>query len=222
VPPWRSWLFPDNWIYVHDGSVQAGRIQNFKNWSPEMVPDPSRTSLGLEYFCNEGDALWRLPDRELVALAREEIERIGLARAADVEDGCVVRVSKAYPVYDATYADSLATVRAWVAASRTSRPSAATGCTGTTTRPRDAHGHGGRVQPGPRRARTWRSTDQACHERSRRCWRRPRWRPSRAPSPAFPKVDRTALGLALGAATGLVLCLTSPWPRAGLRLHSAS
>jgi protoporphyrinogen oxidase len=107
-------LFPDNWIYVHDPGVRVGRIQNFGNWSPDMVPDPSCTSLGLEYFCTEGDEVWRMPDAELVALGAQEVERIGLARAADVVDGCVVRVPKAYPVYDASYRDQLAVVRDWV------------------------------------------------------------------------------------------------------------
>src|SRR5215472_17283305 len=96
-------LFPDNWIYVHDPEVQVGRIQNFKNWSPDMVPDSTKTSLGLEYFCTEGDALWRMRDEELIQLATSEVERIGLCRAADVEDGCVVRVPKAYPIYQSDY-----------------------------------------------------------------------------------------------------------------------
>ncbi len=107
-------LFPDNWIYVHDPGVRVGRIQNFKNWSPDMVPDPACSSLGLEYFCTEGDDIWTMPDADLVALAKREVEMIGLARAADVEDGCVVRVPKAYPVYDSTYPEHLATVRRWL------------------------------------------------------------------------------------------------------------
>jgi protoporphyrinogen oxidase len=107
-------LFPDNWIYVHAPEVKVGRIQNFKNWSPDMVPDPSKTSLGLEYFCNEGDDLWNMPDADLVELGKREIERVGLARYADVEDGCVFRVPKAYPVYDADYREYLAVVRQFV------------------------------------------------------------------------------------------------------------
>ena len=107
-------LFPDNWIYVHSPDVSVGRIQNFKNWSPDMVPDAGKTSLGLEYFCAENDDLWRMPDADLVDLGKRELERIGLARAADVEDGCVFRNEKAYPVYDAGYRDCLATVRAFV------------------------------------------------------------------------------------------------------------
>jgi protoporphyrinogen oxidase len=107
-------LFPDNWIYVHDPAVQVARIQNFKNWSADMVPDPAKTSLGLEYFCTEGDPLWTSPDEALVALATREVERIGLARAADVEGGCVFRVPKAYPIYDSAYRRHLDTIRAFV------------------------------------------------------------------------------------------------------------
>jgi protoporphyrinogen oxidase len=110
----RPHLFPDNWIYVHDPEVQVARIQNFKNWSPDMVPDPAKSSLGLEYFCTENDALWNTPDADLVELGRREIERLGLARAADVEDGCVFRVAKAYPVYDAQYREHLARLREFV------------------------------------------------------------------------------------------------------------
>ncbi len=110
----RPDLFPDNWIYIHDPDVKVGRIQNFKNWSPDMVPDPVKSSLGLEYFCTEGDAVWNMPDAELIELGKREVDRIGLARYADVEDGCVFRVPKAYPVYDADYRDYLASVRAFV------------------------------------------------------------------------------------------------------------
>jgi len=107
-------LFPDNWIYVHSPEVLVGRVQNFKNWSPDMVPDAGKTSLGLEYFCAENDSLWNMPDAELVELGKRELERIGLARAADVADGCVFRTDKAYPVYDAGYRECLATVRVFV------------------------------------------------------------------------------------------------------------
>ena len=110
----KAQLFPDNWIYIHDPEAKVGRIQNFKNWSPDMVPDPSKTSLGLEYFCNEGDALWSLSDDELVELAKRELEALGLARAQDVEDGCVFRVAKSYPVYDSDYREHLTVVREFV------------------------------------------------------------------------------------------------------------
>ena len=101
----------DNWVYVHDPGVRVGRVQNFKSWSPEMVPDPSMACYGLEYFCFEGDALWNSSDAELIQLGKRELETIGLARAADVVDGCVVRQPKAYPVYDEHYARHVATIR---------------------------------------------------------------------------------------------------------------
>ncbi len=108
-------LFPDNWIYIHEPGVQVGRVQNFKNWSPEMVPDASMSALGLEYFCNEGDALWSLSDAELIALGRREMARIGLVRAEDVVDGTVVKQLKAYPVYNGTYAGYLETIKQYLA-----------------------------------------------------------------------------------------------------------
>jgi protoporphyrinogen oxidase len=104
-------VFSDNWIYIHDPGVKVGRIQNYKSWSPEMVPDPAFCCYGLEYFCFEGDGLWSQPDDRLVELAKSELEKVGLARAADVEDGCVIRQRKAYPVYDDRYAERVETVR---------------------------------------------------------------------------------------------------------------
>jgi protoporphyrinogen oxidase len=104
-------LFQDNWIYIHDPSVKVGRVQNFKSWSPEMVPDPSMCCYGLEYFCFEGDGLWSASDSDLIEQAKRELQQIGLARAEDVLDGCVVRQAKAYPVYDDDYAANVATVR---------------------------------------------------------------------------------------------------------------
>jgi protoporphyrinogen oxidase len=108
-------LFPDNWIYVHDPEVKVGRIQNFKNWSPSMVPDQSKTSLGLEYFCTEGQELWETSDADLIELAKRELQQIGLASPADIEDGCVVRVPKAYPIYDSGYRQNLEVVKQFVA-----------------------------------------------------------------------------------------------------------
>lgn len=105
-------VFDDNWIYIHDPGVKVGRVQNFKSWSPEMIPDPKMTCYGLEYFCFEGDGLWTSSDEELLALAKRELEQIGLAKASDVKDGCVVRQRKAYPVYDDDYAKNVEKVRA--------------------------------------------------------------------------------------------------------------
>ena len=108
-------LFPDNWIYIHDPDITVGRIQNFKNWSPDMVPDQSKTSLGMEYFCSEGDNLWEMDDGDLIKLAKREIEALGLAQAADVSDGTVIRQKKAYPVYDETYRTHLAVIQEYLA-----------------------------------------------------------------------------------------------------------
>jgi protoporphyrinogen oxidase len=107
-------LFPDNWIYVHEPAVQVGRIQNYRSWSPWMVPDPSKACVGLEYFCFAGDELWSMDDDDLVRLATEELARLGLADPARVERGYVVRVPKAYPMYDTGYAEQLAKIRAWL------------------------------------------------------------------------------------------------------------
>jgi protoporphyrinogen oxidase len=103
--------FDDNWIYIHDPSVKVGRIQNFKSWSPEMVPDPAMTCYGLEYFCFEGDGLWNSSDADLIERGKQELAKIGLAQPEDVVDGCVVRQPKAYPVYDDDYARHVATIR---------------------------------------------------------------------------------------------------------------
>lgn len=95
--------FDDNWIYIHDPSVDVARIQHFKSWSPDMVPDPTMCCYGMEYFCFEGDGLWTASDEDLIQKAKHEIEKIGLAEADTILDGCVVRQSKAYPVYDENY-----------------------------------------------------------------------------------------------------------------------
>ncbi|MEO0533200.1 MAG: NAD(P)/FAD-dependent oxidoreductase [Cyanobacteria bacterium P01_A01_bin.123] len=97
-------LFPDNWLYIHSPEFKVGRIQNFKNWSPHMVPDASKTCLGMEYFCSEGDDIWEMSDSKLIEVASQEITRLGLGvKLDDVEDGCVIRQRKAYPVYDGEY-----------------------------------------------------------------------------------------------------------------------
>ncbi len=106
----KAELFPDNWIYIHDPSVKVGRVQNFRSWSPELVPD-GMSCLGLEYFCFEGDGLWTASDAELIALAEHEAAQIGLLQAEDVVDACVVRQAKAYPVYDEGYRDNVAAIR---------------------------------------------------------------------------------------------------------------
>src|ERR1700694_221209 len=103
--------FADNWIYIHDPRVKVGRVQNFKSWSPEMVPDPDKACYGLEYFCFEHDGLWDSKDEDLIELGKRELIKIGLAKEGDVLDGCIVRQKKAYPVYDDDYAHHVATIR---------------------------------------------------------------------------------------------------------------
>jgi protoporphyrinogen oxidase len=110
----RANVFPDTWIYIHDPSVRVGRIQNFKNWSAAMVPDPNLTSLGMEYFCFEGDSLWASTDHDLAQLAIREAIKIGLIKDGEVMDAFVVRMPKAYPIYDQSYQEHLKTIREWV------------------------------------------------------------------------------------------------------------
>lgn len=118
----RANLFKDNWIYIHDPGVRVGRIQNFGNWSPDMVPVRGRTCLGLEYFCFEGDDLWSMDDADLLSLAAREIAILGLAQGAAALDGTVVRMKKAYPVYDAGYKSRLNVIRTYLDSFRNLHP----------------------------------------------------------------------------------------------------
>ena len=106
--------FPDNWIYIHSPEVKVGRIQNFGSWSPYLVKD-GRTCLGLEYFITEGDEMWTASDEELIELAQRELAELGLVPAGVIDAGYVVRVPKAYPVYDADYQEHVDTIRTWLA-----------------------------------------------------------------------------------------------------------
>lgn len=106
--------FPDNWIYIHSPDVHVGRIQNFRAWSKEMLADPDTASIGMEYFCHEGDGLWTKPDEELCQLASREIESLGLAKANSVIDYKVIRQRMAYPVYDGEYRAALETISSWL------------------------------------------------------------------------------------------------------------
>jgi protoporphyrinogen oxidase len=110
----RDKLFPDNWIYVHTLGVQVGRIQNFNNWSADMVPVEGVTCIGMEYFCFEGDGLWDSDDATLIELASSELEKLGLAPGATVIDGAVVRMPKAYPIYDGEYKGHVNVISAYV------------------------------------------------------------------------------------------------------------
>ena len=109
----QEYSFPDNWIYIHDPSVKVGRIQNFGSWSPYLVKE-GRTCLGLEFFVNEGDDMWTKSDEDLIAQAKRELEHLGLADITKVEAGYVVRMPKAYPVYDEHYQDNVSVLRAWI------------------------------------------------------------------------------------------------------------
>ena len=110
----REHVFPDNWIYIHAPEVRVGRIQNFKNWSRDMVPDQSRTSLGMEYFCTQGDVIWAKSDAELIELATHELLEVGLVEEGDVEDGVVIRQPQAYPVYSDDYRQNVAVIRRYL------------------------------------------------------------------------------------------------------------
>jgi protoporphyrinogen oxidase len=107
-------LFPDNWIYIHEPNVRVGRIQNFRSWSPWLVPDPTKACVGMEYFCFAGDDLWSMDDADLVDLAAGELERLRLAPEGKVDRGYAIRVPKAYPIYDAEYAERVAVIRRWL------------------------------------------------------------------------------------------------------------
>jgi protoporphyrinogen oxidase len=110
----RDDLFADNWIYIHTPGVKVGRIQNFNNWSRAMVPDAGHTCVGLEYFCFEGDNLWNSSDEDLIALATRELAELNITGGARVVDGTVVRMPKAYPVYDSAYRGHLDRVREFI------------------------------------------------------------------------------------------------------------
>jgi protoporphyrinogen oxidase len=107
-------LFPDNWIYIHSPDVKVGRIQNFRSWSDEMLPDDEHSSIGMEYFCQENDALWTMDNADLVKMAEKELRTLNLVGDAEVVDGTVIRQPKAYPVYDHEYAQALEVIRNWL------------------------------------------------------------------------------------------------------------
>jgi protoporphyrinogen oxidase len=107
-------LFPDNWIYIHSPDVKVGRIQNFRSWSDEMLPDDEHSSIGMEYFCQENDDLWTMDNAELVKMAEKELRTLNLVGDAEVVDGTVIRQPKAYPVYDHEYQDALEVIRNWL------------------------------------------------------------------------------------------------------------
>jgi protoporphyrinogen oxidase len=207
-------LFPDNWIYIHDPGVKLGRIQNFKNWSLDMVPDPAKTSLGLEYFCTEGDEMWNISDDELINLGKRELERIGLVSAADIEDGCVFRIPKAYPIYDSDYRNYLAIVRDFVGSLENYQTIGRNGLhrynnqdhamlTGMLAVRNLIHGEKNDL---------WKvNADQEYHEEIRE---KIQFEPAletvkEAFGQAFPKLDRVAFGVSMGVVAGMLLFLAS-------------
>lgn len=108
-------IFPDNWIYIHSPEVKLGRIQNFKNWSPYMVPEQDMSCLGLEYFCSEGDILWNLSTKELFNLGIEELIKLGILDDPNlVEEGVVTKTPNAYPIYDVVYRDNIRKIREYI------------------------------------------------------------------------------------------------------------
>ena len=111
----RASLFPDQWIYVHSPEARVGRIQNFKNWSAAMVPDPAKTSLGMEYFCSEGDEIWSMSDARLLELAQNDLSKLGWTALGAPWDGLVFRQAKAYPVYDTGYRERLELIHRFLA-----------------------------------------------------------------------------------------------------------
>jgi protoporphyrinogen oxidase len=107
----ESLSFEDQWLYIHDPEYKVGRIQNFKNWSPELLDGSGNVCYGMEYFCDVDDAIWSQTDGQLIALAAEELTALGLAAPGDVIDGHVVRQAKAYPVYDDSYQAHRSTIK---------------------------------------------------------------------------------------------------------------
>lgn len=105
-------IVPDDWIYVQENDVKVGRLQLFNNWSPYLVADRNTVWLGMEYFVNEGDALWTMDDADFCRFAAGELAKIGVIDEADVRDSCLIRVKKAYPAYLGSY-NELGVVRKW-------------------------------------------------------------------------------------------------------------
>jgi protoporphyrinogen oxidase len=206
-------LFPDNWIYVHSPGVRVGRIQNFKNWSPAMVPDPTTTSLGLEYFVSQGDDLWTAEDDELVRLGASEAAALGLLAERDVREGIVVRVPDAYPVYDEASRSAVATIRDHLARIENLYP---IGRNGQHRYNNQDHSmltglHAASTIAGEPRPIWDVNVESAYHEE--KTGHGDRATPAAAPRPtveellraAFARYDATALATAVGAVAGLGL-----------------
>jgi protoporphyrinogen oxidase len=111
----KATTLPDHWIYLHSPEVKAGRLQLYTNWSPDLVPAGNYSSIGFEYFCTEGDELWRASDAEMIKLAITDLAHLGFYSQRDIEDAFVVRYAKAYPVYEDGYLEQVAVLRNWLA-----------------------------------------------------------------------------------------------------------
>ena len=208
----RRDLFPDNWIYLHSPEVKAGRIQNIKNWSPAMVPDPDTTSLGVEYFCDEGDATWSMADAELIALASEELAVLGLAEPRDVLEGVVFRQPKAYPVYDGTYQKQRRVIKDFLG---TLDNLQTIGRNGTHRYNNMDHS----MRTGLLAARNvlgathdvWEVNDEETYLETASLRRTEESVRDEILSQALARIDPLALGVATGMATGLALSLATLW-----------
>ncbi|MBI3306625.1 MAG: NAD(P)/FAD-dependent oxidoreductase [Candidatus Omnitrophica bacterium] len=110
----REFIFPDQWLYIQDEDVKMGRIQNYKNWSPGMVADAKKTSLGLEYFCTQGDEFWNMNNPDMINFAMEELEKIGIAKRRDLINGFVLRCANVYPVYSLQYEKHITVIRRYL------------------------------------------------------------------------------------------------------------
>lgn len=109
-----SQLFPDNWLYINEPSVQLGRVTNFRNWSPDMLPNRHQTPICCEYWCNFDEPMWQQPEAELVARAERELRQIGLLHDEKVSSGFIVRLPRTYPIYAGNYKQAIATIQSYL------------------------------------------------------------------------------------------------------------
>jgi len=208
----RREVFPDQWIYVHSPEVKVGRIQNFKNWSPAMVPDPGRTSLGMEYFCDEGDEIWRMPDEDLRGLASFELARLRLAHADEVLDSYVVRQAKAYPVYNHGYEEHLATLRTFLG---TIRNLQTVGRNGMHRYNNMDHS----MITGMLAAENvfgsthdlWNVNEEEAYLEEKEAERTPKSSLEAVLPPVFCRMDKLALAVSVGTVSGLLVFLATLW-----------
>lgn len=109
-----SELFPDNWLYINDPTVSLGRVTNFANWSPEMLPNQYQTPLCCEYWCNFDEPMWQLPETDFLHMAEQELRKIGLLHNENVSGGFVVRLPRTYPIYAGNYKRALSEIKAYI------------------------------------------------------------------------------------------------------------